>query len=143
MTEKEQSDCNSASVALKGISILGLVIFLTIPSVLIVAKYNSLVENTAILVFIFSGLFLGFRAWHLQFDAKLLKEVAVKNIDLNGLDSVIFNLFQKKMEKKSLEERINSCYKLVKGFLFLFTIHLVLYTALMVYLLIFSHEFTN
>lgn len=137
MTEKEQSDCNSASVALKGISVLGLVIFLTIPSVLIVAKHNSLVENIAILVFIFSGLFLGFRAWHLQFDAKLLKEVAVKNIDLNGLDSIIFNLFQKKMENKSLEERINSCYELAKGLLLLIKIHLVFYVLLMVFVLFF------
>lgn len=139
MTEKEQSDCNSMAVALKGISVLGLVIFLTIPSVLLVAKHNSLVENSAILVFILSGLLLGFRAWHLQFDAKLLKEVAVKTIDLNSLDSVIFNLFQKKMENKSLEERINSCYKLARGFLFLFKIHLVFYLALMIYLLIFCY----
>lgn len=143
MTEKEQSDCNLASVALKGISVLGLVIFLTIPSVLLIAKYNSLVENTAILIFIFSGLFLGFRAWHLQFDAKLLKGVAIKTIDLNGLDFVIFNLFEKKMEHKSLEGRVNSCYKLMKGFLFLFKIHLVFYLAFMIYFLIFCHEFKN
>jgi hypothetical protein len=143
MTEKEQSDCKAASVALKGISVFGLVILLTIPSLLLVAKHNSLAENSAILVFIFSGLFLGFRSWHLQFDAKLLNEVAVKTIDLNNLDSLIFKLFQKKIENKSLEERINSCYKLAKGFLVLIKIHLILYVALVSYLLIFSHEYTN
>lgn len=143
MTEKEQSECKAISVALKGISVLGLVIFVTIPSVLLVAKHHSLVENAVILVFILSGLFLGFRAWHLQFDAKLFKEMAVKNLDLNDLNLVIFKIFGKKMASKPLQERIISCQKLAKAFLLLLKIHLVFYVLLMVYLSIFCKEFTN
>jgi len=137
MTEKEQSDCKAASVALNGLSIFGLIIFLTIPSVLIVGKHLFLLENIATFVFLLSGLFVGFRAWHLQFDAKLLKEVASKNLNLSDLDSVIFKLFHKKTKNKSLEERINSCYKLAKGFFLLIKIHLAFYVILMAYFLIF------
>lgn len=127
----------SASVALKGISILGLLIFITIPSVLILSNQSSTYENSAILIFIFSGLFVGFRAWHLQYDAKLLKEVANEKLDLSNLDFIILKLFNKKTENKSLEERINSCYKLAQSFLLLIKIHLVFYVVLIVYLLVF------
>ena len=143
MTDKEQSDCKATAVALKGMSVFGLIIFLTIPSVLILSTRNLLLENIAILTFIFSGLFIGFRAWHLQFDAKLLDEVALKNLDLNDLDAILFKLFRKKMNNKSLEERMNSCYKLAKRFLLLIKIHLIFYVALMGYFLIFCHEYTN
>lgn len=143
MTDKELSDCKATAIALKGIGVFGLMIFLTIPSVLILSNQISLLENIAILTFILSGLLVGFRAWHLQFDGKLLGEIALKNLDLNNLDTIIFKLFNKKMNNKSLEERVNSCHKLAKGFLVLVRIHLIFYVALMIYLFIFSHEFPN
>lgn len=137
MTEKEKSECKATAVALKGISLLGLIVFITIPTVLMASKHYLLLENSLILSFLISGLFIGFRAWHLQFDAKLLEEVADKSLDLNDLDSVIFKLFGKKMESKSLQERMISCQKLAKGFLLLLKIHLVFYVLLMVFLLFF------
>lgn len=137
MTEKEQSECKATAVALKGISLLGLIVFITIPTVLMVSKHYLLLENSLILLFMIYGLFIGFRAWHLQFDAKLLGEVANKNLDLNDLDSVIFKLFGKKMANKSSQERIISCQKLAKEFLLLLKIHLAFYVLLMVFLLFF------
>ncbi|HEX8574974.1 MAG TPA: hypothetical protein VF677_01635 [Flavobacterium sp.] len=140
MTEQEQSECSAASVALNGISVFGVIIFLTIPSVLLLSKYCFLFENIAILVFIFSGLLVGFRAWHLQFDAKLLHQVAIKNLDLKDLDFIIFKLFNKKTGNRSLEARISSCYKLATGFLILIKIHLVFYLVLMAWILIFKYS---
>ena len=137
MTEKEQSECKATAVALKGISFFGLIVFITIPTVLMVSKHYLLLENSLILLFVICGLFLGFRAWHLRFDAKLLEEVANKSFDLNDLDSVIFKLFGKKMGNKSLQERIISCQKLAKEFLLLLKIHLGFYVLLMVFLLFF------
>ncbi len=132
MTEKELADCKATAVALNGISFQGLLLFITLPTVLFTEKPKLFWEREFILVFIISGLLLAFRAWHLQFDAKLINNLANKNLEIDDIDTMVFRLFKKKVQS-TVAERIDACYKLAKGFEILMAIHLLLFFALLLW----------
>jgi hypothetical protein len=138
MSEQECKECQIAAIALKGVSLLGLVLFITIPTTFIMVQNHALVafEKGVLFFFLLTGLFSGIRFWHLYFDSRLLKHLGDKKMALSDVDQIVLRLFYKSIQDKTVEDRIKSCYKLAKGFFMLLGLHLVCY-GIMILLLLF------
>jgi hypothetical protein len=142
MTEEERRECQVAAVTLQSISKLGLIVFLTIPIVFLLAQNHDLnsLENLLLLFFLFTGLLLGFRAWHIYFDSQLLKNIGTGNFELSDIDKSIYLLFRKKIQNKTLKIRIKSCYKLAKVFFLFLALHLICFLGIFIYFLFFASK---
>lgn len=127
MTEQDCKECKAAAVALKGISLLGFVLFITIPSIFMMYQNFTftIVEKVLFVFFILTSLLFGLRSWHLYFDSQLLKNLGNKKLSLYDVDQIVLRLFGKNIQDKTVEIRIKSCYKLAKGFFVLLALHLV------------------
>lgn len=138
MKRKERRECQITAVTLKSISKLGLIVFVTIPSMLISAqKYSlNLFESFFLIFFLITSLLLAFRAWHLYFDANLLENIGNKTFRLSDIDKSINILFHKKIQNKTLESRIKSCYKLAKSFFVFLIFHLICFLGILIYSLL-------
>jgi hypothetical protein len=138
MTEQDCKECQVAAVALRGTSLLGLLLFFTIPSAFFMLDSHSL--NTfgkgLFAVFLLTGLLFGLRSLHLYFDSQLLKNLGSKKLSLSDVDQIVLRLFRKNIQGKTVEVRIKSCYKLAKGFFVLLILHLLCYCGLIVLLLL-------
>jgi hypothetical protein len=136
MTEQDCKQCQVAAVALRGISILGLLLFCTIPSAFFMFDSHSLhpFEKGLFAFFLLTGLLFGLRSWHLYFDSQLLKNLGNKKLSLSDVDQIVLRLFRKNIQGKTVEVRIKSCYKLVKGFYVLLVLHLLCYIGVIVFL---------
>jgi hypothetical protein len=135
MTEQECKECQVAAVALKGISLLGLLVLLTVPSFLFF--YNDCPSHSfkkiILVIFILTALLLAIRSWHLYFDSQLLKNLASKNLSLIDIDVIVLRLFRKTIKNKTINDRINSCYKLAKSFFVLLGLHLAGYLSMLIH----------
>jgi hypothetical protein len=129
MSEQDYKECQAAAVALKGVSILGVLLFLTIPSAFFMIQNQVLntFEKGVFVIFLFTGLYFGFRSWHLYFDSLLLKNLGTKKLLLSDVDQIIMSLFRKNIQEKTIQVRIKSCYKLANGFFILLILHLLSY----------------
>jgi hypothetical protein len=125
MTEQERKNCQKASIYLKKISLLGLVILVTIPVVLRLFDANSQTTLFLEIAVVFTGLIVLFRGSHLYFDAQLLQKLASGKMDLKAVDKLILKLFNKKIQNKTLEDRITGSHKLTRGFFVFLFIHLL------------------
>jgi hypothetical protein len=125
MTEQERKNCEKASIYLKKISLLGLVILVTIPVVLRLFDANSQTTLFLEIAVVFTGLIVLFRGSHLYFDAQLLQKLASGKMDLKAVDELILKLFNKKIQNKDLEDRITGSHKLTREFFVFLVIHLL------------------
>jgi hypothetical protein len=137
MSEQECNECQVAAVALKGVSFLGVVLFITIPTTFIMLQNHTLntFEKGFFMFFLLTGFLFGFRSWHLYFDSLLLKNLGNKKLSLSNVDQIVMHLFRKNIQDKTIQVRIKSCYKLVKGFFALLVFHLLCYIGVIVLLL--------
>jgi hypothetical protein len=135
MSEQDCKQCQVAAVALRGISILGLLLFCTIPSAFFMFHSHSLhpFEKGLFAFFLLTGLLFGLRSWHLYFDSQLLKNLGNKKLSLSDVDQIVLRLFNKNIQSKTVEVRIKSCYKLVKGFYVLMVLHLLCYIGVLLF----------
>jgi hypothetical protein len=125
MTEQERKNCEKASIYLKKISLLGLVILVTIPVVIHSFDANSQTTLFLEIAVVFTGLIVLLRGSHLYFDAQLLQKLASGKMDLKAVDELILKLFNKKIQNKDLEDRITGSYQLARGFFVFLVIHLL------------------
>ncbi|TRX38030.1 hypothetical protein FNW52_03770 [Flavobacterium sp. ZT3R18] len=134
MSEQDCKECQVAAVALKGVSLLGVVLFITIPTTFMMLQNHTLstFEKGFFMFFLLTGLLFGFRSWHLYFDSRLLKSLGNKKLSLSDVDQIVIRLFRKNIQGKTIQVRIKSCYKLVKGFLVLLVLHLLCYSGVIV-----------
>jgi len=135
MNELDRKECLKTSVALQKISLLGLVVFITIPSVFFLKSscVLNIYENILLLANLISGMILAIMAWHLNFDGALLKNLGNGNFELSDVDQIVFDLFHKNIQSKTLNERIIACYKLIKGFFILLILHLIIFFGVIVF----------
>ncbi|MEG0850250.1 MAG: hypothetical protein RSD71_03800 [Flavobacterium sp.] len=138
MIPQEINECNIASVVLKEISMLVLLLFLTIPITFMQIQNHSLnsIENLVLILFIFTSLILGFKSWHLHFDALLLKNLAKGKFDTLDIDNAIYRVFGKKIEHKNLNDRIQACYKQISSYCICLILHTFLFVGINLWLLI-------
>jgi hypothetical protein len=125
MTEEERENCEKVAVYLKRISLLGLVVFITIPLFFYFLKISDQITLVFKVSVVVSGLFLILKSYHLYFDAQLFQKLASGSMGLKDVDELILKLFNKKIQNKDLEDRITGSYQLVRGFVVLFIIHLL------------------
>lgn len=137
MTEQDCKECKATAVALKGVSILGFMLFVTIPMIFIMTQNHILItlEKVIFVLCLLTGFICGIRSWHLYFDSQLLKKLGNKNLSLSDVDQIVMRLFGKNIQNKTVEVRIKSCYKLAKGFFVLLALHLVFCIGLFILLL--------
>jgi hypothetical protein len=137
MSEQDCKECQVAAVALKSVSILGFLLFFTIPSAFFMVQNHTLntFEKGFFMFFLLTGLLFGLRSWHLYFDSQLLKSLGNKKLSLSDVDQIVMRLFRKNIQDKTIQVRIKSCYKLVKGFFILLVLHLLCYSGVIVLLL--------
>lgn len=137
MSEQDCKQCQVAAVALRGISILGLLLFCTIPSAFFMFHGNNSLhpfEKGLFAFFLLTGLLFGLRSWHLYFDSQLLKNLGNKKLSLSDVDQIVLRLFNKNIQSKTVEVRIKSCYKHVKVFFVLMVLHLLCYVGVLLFL---------
>ena len=134
MSEQDCKECQMTAVALKGVSLLGVLLFITIPTTFWMVQNHTLntFEKGFFMFFLLTGLLFGFRSWHLYFDSRLLKSLADKKLSLSDVDQIVMRLFRKTIEGKTIEVRIKSCYKLIEGFFVLLVLHLLCYSGAIV-----------
>jgi hypothetical protein len=125
MTEQERKNCEKVAVYLKRISLLGLVVFITIPVALRWFDTNSQTILFLEMAIVFTGLIVLLRGFHLLFDAQLFQKLASGKMHLKAVDKLISKLFNKKIQNKTLEDRIKGSYKLARGFFIFLFIHLL------------------
>jgi hypothetical protein len=135
MTEQDCKDCQVSAVTLKRVSLLGIVLFITIPSTFMTLQNNtfSTFEKILLLIFFLTGFLLAFRSCHLFFDSQLLKNLGTKKMTLTDVDQIVLRIFRKNIQGKTVEVRIKSCNKLVKGFFVLLVLHLLCYVGALVF----------
>lgn len=131
MTGAEQSACKSIAVAQKGISLLGLIAFLTSPVVVLLSKSIAAFDNYLIAAFLSFSILIVFKAWHLHFDSLLWQKLACNDLQVEDLNSIISKLFNKNLQNKTLSNRIENCYKMIKRFLLLIGIYCCCFLILM------------
>ncbi|MNL04544.1 hypothetical protein D3C87_1251130 [compost metagenome] len=137
MTEHESKECQITSIALRSISKLGLLVFITTPTVLILIQNHalSLFEKTILSLFISLTFFISYKSWHLYFDAELLKNLATRKIETTDIDNCIYALFGKKIQNETLSARTQSCYKMTRHFF----IYLILYVFIFLGIIVWFH----
>jgi hypothetical protein len=135
MTEQDCQNCQVAAITLKRISLLGIALFITIPSTFMTLQNNtfSTFEKGLLLTFFLTGLLLAIRTCHLFFDSQLLKNLGNKKMTLTDVDQIVLRIFRKNIQGKTVEVRIKSCNKLVKGFFVLLVMHLLCYIGVLVF----------
>ncbi|MBC5837409.1 hypothetical protein [Flavobacterium muglaense] len=137
MSDQDCKECLVAAIVLKKVSLLGLLVFITIPTVCIMVQdhaFNTL-EEVVFVVFLLTGFLFGLRSGHLNFDSRLLKSLGDRTRSLSDVDQIVMRLFRKNIQGKTIQVRITSCYKLVKGAFVLLVLHLLCYGGLVILLL--------
>ena len=128
MTIDEKKSCILISTLLKNISYVGLIVFITIPAFILFLIKNGSTGclNILILIGIVSGLASFIRAWHLYFDGSIFKTMAEKDVEWNKLDLMLIRIFNKKsISNKTIPDRIDGCYRLIKSFWVILFLHLL------------------
>lgn len=140
MTDQETKECKIASVVLKGISKSVLVLFLTIPITLTQIHDHSLslIQKSIVLFFICTCLYIAFKSWHLFFDSVLFKNLAREEFDISVIDQAVYPIFNKKIKNKTLNNRIQACYKQVRFYIFILIIHLIFFIEINLWVLFHS-----
>jgi len=138
MSEQECKESQIAAIALKGVSLLGVVLLITIPTTFIMVQNHGLnvVQKMIFVLCLLSGFLSGIRSWHLYFDSQLLKNIGDKKMSLSDVDQIVKPLFGKNIQGITIENRIKSCYKLVRGFYTLLCLHLFFFVVMIVFFLL-------
>ncbi len=139
MTEKEYKDCLLTAEILKSVSRLGYGLIFTLPffSYCFFKELGNTIALILPVLGILSGVFIGFRAWHLYFDSRILKNIAENNQDTESLDLVLFLIFNKKTaSEKDMQTRIKNCCRLAKTFFYSVYFHILIFLALLLLLVI-------
>jgi S-adenosylmethionine:tRNA-ribosyltransferase-isomerase (queuine synthetase) len=125
MTDQERQNCEKVAVYLNRISGLGLVVFITFS--LTIYSLNDTSQNTNLFQTLFtaSGFAVIWKSCHLHFDAQLFQKLASGKMNLKAIDELILKLFNKKIQNKTLEDRITGSYQLTRVFFVFLIIHLV------------------
>jgi hypothetical protein len=136
MTIEEKKSSFLIATLLKNISYVGLIVLITIPTFILFLVKNDFTgfQNLLILLGIISGLTSFIWAWHLHFDGAVFITMAEKDIEWNELDSMLIRIFNKKsIPNKSVPDRIEGCYRLIKIFFTMFVLHLLFLIATIIF----------